>query len=70
MLQKAAGSMPQKMDNAGLNRHLQKDGDDGFREALSPSTMAMRMSTPRVAHQPFVLDFDAQSVQEDKKTKG
>ena len=28
--------MPQKMDDAGLNRRLGKDGDDGFREALQP----------------------------------
>jgi len=36
------------MDDAGLNRRFGKDGDDGFRKPLSPSTMAMRMSsTPR-----------------------
>jgi len=29
-------AMPQKMDDAGLNRRLGKDGDDGFREALEP----------------------------------
>ena len=28
--------MPQKMDDAGLNRRLGKDGDDGFRETLEP----------------------------------
>ena len=28
--------MAQKMDDAGLDRRLGKDGDDGFRKALEP----------------------------------
>src|SRR5208337_2585865 len=42
-------AMPQKMDDAGLNRRFGKTATMASGKPLSPSTMAMRMSsTPRV----------------------